>query len=134
MSQRVACLIKPCFAHPTFLSVGKPSGAGRGWRDTCGHPGLQPSPTARGAPSPSAQIVCRASAWPQKYFAKDKGVQSLPCPMPTAGPIPALPCRQRAIPGLDSKHHQSNQDRILPFPPRQRAVMRKRRREGRKAA
>ena len=136
MSQRIACLIKPCFAYLSFLSLRKLSRAGRGWRDTCGHPGLQRSPAARGTPSPRTQIVHSTSPWPQKYFAKDKGVQGLPCPVPTVGPVtaPTLPCRQHAIPGLDRKHHQGNQDCILPFPQSQWAVMRKRWREGRKAA
>lgn len=102
MSQRTACLIKPCFAYLPFLSLGKLSRAGRGWRDTCGQaraPVIPPPP----APSPSAQIVWGTSAWPQKYFAKDKGVQSLPCPMAIAGQHLFFPAGNTQFQGLMEK-------------------------------
>lgn len=54
MSQRIACLIKLCFSHLSFSSLGKLSRAGRCWRETCGHGGAGSAP-GHSAPSTSTQ-------------------------------------------------------------------------------
>lgn len=85
MSQRIACLIKLCFSHLSFSSLGKLSRAGRCWCETCGHGGAGSAP-GHSAPSTSTQHLALT---PQTLY-KVQGDPEHPLSHAKTGPAPTL--------------------------------------------